>query len=115
MKYYQAFPHQGPGPIAVITAQNVEITKSGTIISEGNRPLDPRYDLANHSPDGFQCGYGGSGPAQLALAILADALDDDEKALNLYQKFKAEIISKLDPELGWTLSVEFVESWIEAQ
>ncbi len=36
------------------------------------RPLGPRLDLANHSPDGFSWGYGGSGPAQLALAILAD-------------------------------------------
>ena len=36
-------------------------------------PLDPRLDLANHSPTGFEWGYGGSGPAQLALALLADA------------------------------------------
>lgn len=34
--------------------------------------LNPRYDLANHSPDGFAWGYPGSGPAQLALAILAN-------------------------------------------
>lgn len=38
--------------------------------------LDPRRSqkLWNHSPDGFEWGYGGSGPAQLALAILLDAL-----------------------------------------
>lgn len=27
--------------------------------------------LAHHSPAGFECGYGGSGPADLALSILA--------------------------------------------
>ncbi|MCK4554525.1 hypothetical protein KAU19_06245, partial [Candidatus Parcubacteria bacterium] len=28
--------------------------------------------VINHSPDGFAWGYGGSGPAQLALAILIE-------------------------------------------
>jgi len=28
----------------------------------------PRSDLRNHSPNGFEWGYSGSGPAQLALA-----------------------------------------------
>jgi len=31
-------------------------------------PLNPRLDLWNHSPSGFERGYHGSGPAQLALA-----------------------------------------------
>ena len=34
------------------------------------RALNPRFDLWNHSPSGFEWGYGGSGPAQLALAKL---------------------------------------------
>ena len=33
------------------------------------KPLNPRLDLCNHSPTGFECGYSGSGPAQLALAL----------------------------------------------
>src|SRR2546423_1244722 len=35
-------------------------------------PLPPRNDIVNHSPNGFEWGYSGSGPAQLALAIMAD-------------------------------------------
>jgi len=35
-------------------------------------PLPLRLDIRNHSPTGFNCGYQGSGAAQLALAILAD-------------------------------------------
>lgn len=54
--------------------------------------LDPRFDLANHSPDGFQWGYPGSGPAQLALALVADATGDDELAMRTYQRFKSEIV-----------------------
>lgn len=52
------------------------------------RRLTMRLDLRNHSPTGMNWGYAGSGPAQLALAILADALDDDTRALALYQRFK---------------------------
>lgn len=38
-------------------------------------PLDPHFSqqFRNHSPDGFEWGYGGSGPAQLALGILLHA------------------------------------------
>lgn len=51
-------------------------------------PLDPCHTLRNHSPDGFEWGYGGSGPAQLALALCFDLLKSEEKALALYQDFK---------------------------
>jgi hypothetical protein len=45
------------------------------IISVNGKPLSPRASPAvwNHSPDGFNWGYGGSGPARLALAILLEA------------------------------------------
>lgn len=48
------------------------------VLEDGKRrPLSLRLDLRNHSPEGFEWGYGGSGPAQLALAILADCLGPD--------------------------------------
>lgn len=72
------------------------------------QPLSPRFDLANHSPTGFQWGYGGSGPAQLALAICADALDDDERAMAIYQRFKSRVIRKLPTGKPWTLTREDV-------
>ena len=56
--------------------------------------LDLRLDLVKHSPTGFCWGYHGSGPAQAALAILADYFRDDQKALYLYQTFKNEVIAK---------------------
>ena len=31
---------------------------------------EPSQQIYNHSPDGFQWSYEGSGPAQLALAVL---------------------------------------------
>lgn len=50
--------------------------------------------IRNHSPDGFNWGYGGSGPAQLALAILANYMDD-ESAVWYYQQFKFTFIAGL--------------------
>lgn len=65
--------------------------------------LDPRFALRCHSPEGFSWGYAGSGPAQLALAICADALGDDDRAQDLYQTFKFRVIAHL-PEGCWVLS-----------
>ncbi|CCV16350.1 DUF6166 domain-containing protein [Mesorhizobium sp. STM 4661] len=68
------------------------------------RGLDPRLDLRNHSPDGLAWGYPGSGLAQLALAILCDALGDDERAERLYQRFRDVIIARLDRDRPWVLA-----------
>ena len=67
------------------------------------RQLNPRFDLRRHSPDGFQWGYEGSGPAQLALALVADALGDDRKAVLQYQDFKVAVVSKLSGD-EWQLN-----------
>ena len=44
-------------------------------------PLPLHLELRNHSPAGFAWGYAGSGPAQLALAILLDATGSPTLAL----------------------------------
>jgi len=49
---------------------------------------EPSQKLCNHSPDGFNWGYGGSGLAQTSLALLLDATTDPEMALAYYQQFK---------------------------
>jgi len=73
-----------------------------TVTVDGRR-LNPRRDLWNHSPTGFEWGYGGSGPAQLALAILADHCGNDEQAFNFHHRFKWAIIAEL-PGRGWRLT-----------
>lgn len=69
-----------------------------------------RCDLRNHSPTGFNWGYGGSGPAQLALAILADSVGD-ALALEHYQDFKWEVIAKW-PYEGGRISRTEVRAWL---
>jgi hypothetical protein len=79
------------------------------IVTVDGKRLNPRFDLWNHSPTGFEWGYCGSGPAQLALAILADHCSDDELALNFYQRFKWAVIAEL-PYRSWTLTSEQIEA-----
>jgi hypothetical protein len=88
-------------------------TKAGPIVTVDGDALDPRLDLHNHNPDGFEWGYPGSGPAQLALAILADHLRDDEQAINLHQRFKWAVVAKL-PERKWTLTSREIELALNA-
>ena len=66
-------------------------------------PLPLRLDLRNHSPTGFAWGYGGSGPAQLALALLANTVGDEE-ALAWYQPFKWRMVATLPRDRGWKMT-----------
>jgi hypothetical protein len=78
-------------------------------VTVDGHPLNPRLDLWNHSPSGFEWGYAGSGPAQLALALLADHLGDDDAAVSLHQDFKSQVVASL-PYRGWTLSSEQIRN-----
>jgi hypothetical protein len=54
----------------------------------------PSLKVRCHSPAGFNWGYFGSGPAQLALAILLQYLPK-QVACELYQSFKFRFIAGL--------------------
>ena len=85
-----------------------------TVRQDGAEPknLRPRFDLRNHSPTGYGWAYCGSGPAQLALALAADVLGDDDRAQEVYQDLKFQLVARL-PEAGWTLSEQQIRSAIE--
>jgi hypothetical protein len=64
----------------------------------------PSQRLHNHSPDGFNWGYGGSGPSQLALAICL-LIYPKEKAFEVYQDFKWQVISNLPMEEDFEVEI----------
>jgi hypothetical protein len=82
-------------------------------VTVDGEPLNPRLDLWNHSPSGFEWGYAGSGPAQLALALLADCLSDEQDAVEWHNDFKSAVVAGL-PYAGWTLTEEEIRDTITA-
>jgi hypothetical protein len=85
-----------------------EVKIDGRVLS----PADSQ-SVFNHSPDGFAWGYGGSGPAQLALAILLAAGVPESSALALHQEFKRRFIEPL-PIRDFDLSIDIGE-WLSTQ
>ena len=81
------------------------VAGGGKVTCDG-KLLNPRRDLRNHSPDGFNWSYGGSGPAQLALAILAREVDDGF-ALEHYQEFKWAVISLIHSD-EWRMTSQHI-------
>lgn len=58
--------------------------------------LSPRYSqkIKNHSEDGFNWGYNGASPNQLALAILVEYFTP-KKALEIYKSFTQAFIQNI--------------------
>src|SRR5437773_5148182 len=108
-----ATQHHVPTPTQTLKRYEGKRLHGQAIVTVNGQPLNPRFDLRNHSPNGFEWGYGGSGPAQLALAILANCLRDDEQALTLYQGFKWKVIASL-PHEGWTLTGDQIRDALQA-
>ncbi|MBW2561380.1 MAG: hypothetical protein JRE40_11065 [Deltaproteobacteria bacterium] len=69
----------------------------------------PLKHVVRHSPDGFQWGYGGSGPSDLALSILTDCLGK-ELAEKYYQQFKRDFVAKFGDE--WEVKEEEIREWL---
>lgn len=97
---------------------------------ERREALPLRLDVANHSPTGFSWGYNGSGPAQLALAILAHAMGIPEPAdpskagdgtvasvllslvMRFYQDFKADFVARWPTADAWRVERSAVRTWL---
>lgn len=67
-------------------------------------PLDPKpsQSVHNHSPDGFNWGYGGSGPSQLALAIVLKIKGSPAD----YQDFKWQTIANIPQDEDFKIEFE---------
>jgi hypothetical protein len=118
----QKYPHFPPLPVIRPVVDVGAVGYVGWRDSSGTAhackadgsPLDPRLDLSNHSPTGYEWGYAGSGPAQLSLAILADHLGDDHEALHLHQRFKAALVASLRQNKPWCLTPKGIDVVIES-
>ena len=99
-----------------IVGRRVEGTPHGSPwVTVNGQPLSPRpsQQVVNHSPDGFDWGYGGAGPAQLALAI-ALLFCRPATAVRLYQEFKWRFIAPC-PADGFELDMAVAQAWFLRQ
>jgi hypothetical protein len=89
-----------------------ERTLRGTVVTVNGVQLSPRLDLHSFNRTGFEWTYVGPGPRQLALALLADHLGDDARAMAVSEAFMHHLIANLDNT--WRLtSVEIDEALAE--
>jgi hypothetical protein len=81
---------------------------AGANVTVDGQPLPPRLDLRALSKAGFEWTYEGAGPAQLALALLADHFRDDQQAVQHHQRFMREVVANLDN--AWRLTSEDIDA-----
>lgn len=84
------------------------------VVNRVSAPLDPRLDLLCLSTGGFAWGrFGtGRGDRQLALAILADAYDD-EKALAFFERFAERAIFTKTKDAPFEMTLDDVLAVVE--
>lgn len=117
--------HGGAFALAVLnrpTTMPVMLYRSGEL-AETNLPRS----VAHHSPDGFEWGYAGSGPADLALNILNAYIPPgfdghapvpcwhgycSQTAWQLHQPFKDRFLVSL-PRSGRTIASDEILAWLD--
>lgn len=82
-------------------------TIDGLRVTVDGKPLSEHYEVKQFTKYGFEWTYEGESPQQLALAILADYLGDNEKAIRLSEPFMKQIVANLDND--WTLKSDEID------
>ena len=87
-------------------------TADGCQVTVNREHLDPRGDLWWHAPTAFAWDDGENGPAELALALLADALEDDGLAEKHCRQFTREVVAQFDRD-RFLITQEAIRGWLE--
>ena len=91
-----------------VRGQPVEVLEK----NDGKERSYSLFHIIRHSPDGFNFGYGGSGPADLALSMLTDAVGKT-LAERWYQQFKFEVIAGLPRDNSWVITENQIFGWLK--
>lgn len=90
----------------------------GPMVEVNGQPLSPRYDLRDYrrmfgkQATGTMFSWGDASPGSAQLALLADYLGNDAKALALHHLFRVRFIEHL-PKGGWRLTEAQLRGMIE--
>ena len=77
-------------------------TIDGLVITVDGKPLGEHYEVKRFTRFGFEWTYEGDSPRQLALAILADYLGDNARAIRLSEPFMKAAVANFDND--WRLT-----------
>jgi hypothetical protein len=111
LKYFAPAHAGAPGP------------KKVWVIDENGQKVELMH-IERHSPDGFQWGYGGSGPADLALSIMVHHLNVTcgftwdravQEADCWYQAFKREFLVGIGDQDQLDISSARISEWFTAK
>ncbi len=87
------------------------------IVIDSNKGKNKIYNLQHimrHSPDGFNWGYGGSGPGDLARSILMDHFSGTTYGVEMiYMKFKQDFVAHFGDT--WEITSDLISEWMEAR
>jgi len=95
MKVYRGYTDQAQaGPEAAI------------LVYAEDRPAYKLRHMIVHSPSGMAWGFGGSGPADLGLSILADHLSEAD-AIPAHERYDHDIATAIQRTRAWMLHQGF--------
>ncbi len=75
-----------------------------TSVTVDGAPLSPHAEVRDFHADGFEWGYEGSGPCQLAFAILVEHMGP-EGAFQQYRKFLRDVVAEIEAD-EWRLTTD---------
>lgn len=81
------------------------------VVTDRSTPLEFRLEQYAASPDGFEWGYPGSGPSQLAFCLLMERREDVAFARSASEYFRDRFVRQL-PREGWTLTEDELETLV---
>ncbi len=87
-------------------------TIDGILVTVDGEMLDERQDIKHFTNNGFEWTFEGDESRQLALAILADHLGDDGRALALSEPFMKAVVANFDNT--WEMSSDDVADAVSA-
>lgn len=98
----------GPAVRAAAKTYRGERTIDGIKVTVNGAPLDPAYALRAFTRSGFEWGYEGAEPTQLALAMLADHWGDPQRAVRACESFMRAVTASFGNE--WEMTSEDVDA-----
>ena len=86
-------------------------TIDGLAVSHGGKPLEDYRHIKEFCRAGFEWGYDGDAPRQLAFAILMHHTNDADVALGLERKFASGVVAMLDNH--WEITAAEIDGFIK--